>query len=94
MFGLIFFVFVFEFVHLQGYKLVYRFKGKGDIPENGNSVIRRWKVGGSFVVRVIVSGASQENNNAAFTQTPRGNVFWFGTNVDQTPRFTLKTLKR
>lgn len=28
MFGLIFFVFVFEFVHLQGYKLVYRFKGK------------------------------------------------------------------
>lgn len=74
--------------------MVYRFKGKGDAPENVNLVIRRWKVGGSFVVRVIVSGASQENNNAAFTQTPRGNVFWFGTNVDQIPRLTLKTLKR
>lgn len=36
MFGLIFFVF--EFVHLQGYKLVYRFKGK-----RGRS--RKWKFG-------------------------------------------------
>ena len=44
------FFFVFEFVQFQGYKLIYRFKRKkrGTLQKMEISVIRRWKVGGSF----------------------------------------------
>lgn len=89
MFGLIFFLYL--YLNLSIYKDTSWFMGRS----------RKWKIrssddGKSGEVswfRVIISGASQENNNTAFTPTPRGNVFRFGTNVDQIPRFTLKTLK-